>query len=60
MCKNQRLGLNNNFNSKKCIEDIADEEVCPNPQAESALHFNVPSKKPAYSAKHPDGKLPYA
>ena len=31
-----------------------------NPQAESATHINVPSNAPAYSAKYPDGKLPYA
>ncbi len=31
-----------------------------NPQAESANHFNVPNAIPAYSAKYPDGKLPYA
>lgn len=42
------------------IENYYIKAIYINPQAESATHINVPSAIPAYSAKHPDGKLPYA
>jgi len=54
--------LNSPFELKHemSIENYCNKAIYINPQAESATHINVPSKTPAYSAKHPDGKLPYA